>query len=151
MTFRLGWRTGDPIETSLDRIVWSYGDQIETTEDHAEAQALLEEYWDAPGTIGWTEVLTLTRQIAAYDAAQQVPPKDAMNDRLLAYPIVDRFRLASRKDKIWRWIACSLPRPIVMWAVFHMLAHATSGQWSNDRPDHIKVWTILERWDVNHD
>jgi hypothetical protein len=50
------------------------------------------------------------------------------------------------RDKLTRNIAWMLPRRLVMWCGYRILAEATSGQWSSETPTEVKMWDALGRW-----
>ena len=50
------------------------------------------------------------------------------------------------KDKFCRFIAWHLPKRIVEWAFFRVMAHATSGKYSGAVVPDIKAMKAIERW-----
>ncbi len=50
-------------------------------------------------------------------------------------------------DKIARWIAWKLPRPVLKWSFYRILAAVTSGRWSKTSPLGMSWETIMNRWD----
>ena len=50
-------------------------------------------------------------------------------------------------DTIARKIAWMLPKKIVMWAYYRVLAYATSGKWGHEYVDDLSPMTVIKRWD----
>lgn len=58
---------------------------------------------------------------------------------------------ATRKiEKLQRKIAWSLPKWLVMWAYVRVVAHATTGRWSNQVVPELGATEALDRWDNEH-
>ena len=45
-----------------------------------------------------------------------------------------------------KWLAWKLPKRVIMWCFYRVLAHATQGQYSTDSPTGMKWETIIDRW-----
>ena len=52
-------------------------------------------------------------------------------------------------DKLARWLAWKLPRPVVRWAFYRVLAHATSGFWSNEDAVALSWQDAADRWEAS--
>jgi len=61
------------------------------------------------------------------------------------------WRFRSAKHRLGEWlaikIAWAMPRYVVMWCAVRLMAHATTGKWGNECPDHVDIMTALGRWD----
>lgn len=49
-------------------------------------------------------------------------------------------------EKLVRWVAWKLPKPIVYWASIRLIAHATQGQFSNQEVPALGAMDALARW-----
>ena len=53
----------------------------------------------------------------------------------------------SRKDKVALWVACKLPKRIVYWAAFRVIANATTGEHSQQIAPKLTCVEAMARWD----
>ena len=75
-------------------------------------------------------------------------------------------RLASARDKLFdtlaheskrsyeslvRKIVWKAPHIFITWAVYRVLALATSGEYGKEHPDKVTVFDALDRWDKQND
>ena len=54
------------------------------------------------------------------------------------------------KQSMWnlyRWIAFKLPKGLVYWASLRLLAHATSGKYSNEGVPSVSAIDAIDRWE----
>lgn len=51
------------------------------------------------------------------------------------------------KQSFSEWVAWKLPHNIVMWAYVRVVAHGTTGRWSNTLVPDVTAMEILKRWD----
>ncbi len=49
-------------------------------------------------------------------------------------------------DKVYRRVAYALPAQVVSWAVIRVIAHATTGQYSNQIVPELSAMDALKRW-----
>lgn len=49
-------------------------------------------------------------------------------------------------EKITMKLAWALPRYLVMWCAYRVMAHASQGKWGNECPDQIDMMTMIGRW-----
>lgn len=54
--------------------------------------------------------------------------------------------VAIHADLAASWLAWRLPRPLVQWAYIRVVAHSTTGDYSNTAPGELDVMTALRRW-----
>ena len=52
-----------------------------------------------------------------------------------------------RKDKIAMWVAAVLPKRIVFWAAFRVIAKATTGKHSHQNVPALTCVEAMARWD----
>lgn len=65
---------------------------------------------------------------------------------------MDRGGYTPRRDWFARRIAWRLPRRVVMWAVYRVLAHATTGRYEKDtNVATLTAFEALNRWDGRND
>ena len=53
----------------------------------------------------------------------------------------------SRKDKVSKWVAYVLPKRIVYWAAFRVIANATRGKHSQQEVPSLLAMDAIARWD----
>lgn len=58
-----------------------------------------------------------------------------------------KYQATKFSEKVLRKIAWALPKPIVMWAYIRVVAHATTGKWSNQVVPELSAIEALNRWD----
>lgn len=58
-----------------------------------------------------------------------------------------RYGAGKRADKALRWIVWRLPRRVVMWSTIRVIAHATTGPYSNQVVPELGAMEALRRWD----
>ena len=51
-------------------------------------------------------------------------------------------------DKLLRWVAYRLPKRLVEWSTIRLIAHATSGQFSNTVVPELTAMEALIRWEI---
>ena len=54
------------------------------------------------------------------------------------------------KDRISMKLAWMLPKRLVYWCAMRMIAHATSGEYSNQEVPGLTAMTAIERWAEPH-
>jgi hypothetical protein len=52
------------------------------------------------------------------------------------------------KEKFFLWFVGKLPRTLCARATIRVIAHATTGQWSNQIVPELKAMDALQRWDI---
>jgi hypothetical protein len=57
------------------------------------------------------------------------------------------YRLYKLKEKFQLWVAWHVPRWLVYWCTIRLLAHATSGQHSNQVVPDLLAMDALKRWE----
>jgi hypothetical protein len=55
------------------------------------------------------------------------------------------------RDAMWRWLAWHLPRPLVLWCMVRVAAHASMGQYGNTSPDQLTYDLMHQRWEAIDD
>lgn len=50
------------------------------------------------------------------------------------------------RERMTMRLAWMLPRYLVMWCAYRVMAHASQGQWGNETPDSIDMMTMIDRW-----
>lgn len=50
------------------------------------------------------------------------------------------------KSRIMNWIAYRLPREVVYWATLRLVAHATTGKYSEQIVPELTAMDALDRW-----
>lgn len=58
-----------------------------------------------------------------------------------------KYQTGRRFEKLLRTIVWALPRKVVMWAFIRVVAHATTGKYSNQIVPKLTVIDALSRWD----
>ncbi len=53
----------------------------------------------------------------------------------------------NRIEKLERWLAWKLPRGILRWAFYRVLADATTGRWGHKTPLGMTWETAIQRWE----
>lgn len=51
------------------------------------------------------------------------------------------------KEKIWIKLAYLLPKPLVYWCSIRLIAHATTGAYSNQVVPDLRAMDALKRWE----
>lgn len=51
-----------------------------------------------------------------------------------------------RLERVGRWIAWRIPRSLVYWCGIRLLAHGTTGEWSNTVVPQLTLSDALQRW-----
>ena len=51
-------------------------------------------------------------------------------------------------ERVARWIAFRLPRRVVMWCAIRVVAHATTGPYSNQIVPELGAMDAIKRWDA---
>jgi hypothetical protein len=59
-----------------------------------------------------------------------------------------RYEYKKRRDFFWRWLVWKLPRRMVMWAYYRVVAYATTGEYGNTIPNELDVMEAVNRWGV---
>lgn len=54
-------------------------------------------------------------------------------------------------DGLWLWLVRFIPRSVVYWAGVRLLAHATSGQYSDTHVANVSGIEMLRRWQAKRD
>ena len=49
-------------------------------------------------------------------------------------------------EKFWFWLAWKLPKGLVYWCAIRLMAHATTGEWSNVNMLSLNAIDALKRW-----
>jgi len=52
-----------------------------------------------------------------------------------------------KHEKLWRKLAYWLPRSLVYWAAVRLIAHATTGEYSNQVVPSLRAMDALQRWE----
>lgn len=60
-----------------------------------------------------------------------------------------RYQATKLRDKIIRAIVWKLPKRVVMWAAVRVMAHATTGEYSNQIVPELSALDALKRWPVD--
>jgi hypothetical protein len=60
-----------------------------------------------------------------------------------------KYELNKLRDSLIQKIAWRLPKRLVMWSYIRVVAHATTGQYSDTVVPEITATEALKRWDVN--
>lgn len=58
-----------------------------------------------------------------------------------------RYEAGKRLEKLQTWIVWKLPRWLVKWAFFRVVAHATSGQYGNTDVVNLTWGDAADRWE----
>lgn len=67
---------------------------------------------------------------------------------MLSYYLRDhKYQTRKLREKLQRKIAWILPRSIVMWCFVRVVAHATTGEYSNQIVPELTAIEALDRWD----
>lgn len=53
----------------------------------------------------------------------------------------------SRREKFWSWLAYRTPKPLVYWCGIRMVAHATTGQFSDQVVPELTAMDAVKRWE----
>lgn len=65
----------------------------------------------------------------------------------LKYIWLDRKYLINRKkENLIRWVAWKLPREVVKWCFYRVLAHATTGKYSGQVVPELTWQQAADRW-----
>ena len=56
--------------------------------------------------------------------------------------------IQSSIDKLSRWLAWRLPRVVVRWAFYRVIANATAGRWSRTLVPGLIWETAVKRWEI---
>lgn len=59
------------------------------------------------------------------------------------------YQLSKIRDKLSMWVVWHLPRGFVMWCAIRVIAHATTGQYSNQLVPELKAMDAIDRWKVS--
>ena len=51
-------------------------------------------------------------------------------------------------DDFYRWLASKLPRKLVMWCAYRIVANATTGVYSNQVVPELSAMDALKRWET---
>lgn len=49
-------------------------------------------------------------------------------------------------ERLTMKLAWMLPRSLVMWCAYRVMAHASTGPWGNECPDDTDMMTMIGRW-----
>jgi hypothetical protein len=58
-----------------------------------------------------------------------------------------RYDLYKLPERVTRKVAWALPRPVAYWAAIRVMAHATTGRYSNQVVPELTAMDALKRWD----
>ncbi len=67
------------------------------------------------------------------------------------YRFHTQYTFNKMKEKLIMKFAWLLPRYLVMWCYIRVVAHATTGQYSNTIVPELSAMDALERWDVENE
>lgn len=56
------------------------------------------------------------------------------------------YRIRRNQEKLVRWIVWRLPKRLVMWAYYRVLAHATTGKYGKTIVPEITAMDAVDRW-----
>jgi len=56
------------------------------------------------------------------------------------------YTLSKWKEKTWMWLAWKLPSTLVKWASIRLMAHATTGKYSETIVPELSAMDALGRW-----
>lgn len=59
-----------------------------------------------------------------------------------------RYHARRQGDAAIRWVVWRLPRRVVMWAAYRVIANATTGPWRNQEVPALTAMDAIERWGV---
>lgn len=62
-----------------------------------------------------------------------------------------KYRLLKFENKLIEWIVWKLPKKIIYWSSIRLIAHATTGKYSNQVVPELTAMDALGRWEKNHD
>jgi len=51
-------------------------------------------------------------------------------------------------EKIWMWFAWHMPKELVKWCAVRLMAHATTGKYSNVLTTQTTIIEALQRWET---
>ena len=57
-----------------------------------------------------------------------------------------KYRVRRNQEKIVRWVVWHLPKKVVMWAYFRVLAHATTGKYGTTVVSDITAMDAVDRF-----
>lgn len=56
--------------------------------------------------------------------------------------------IARAREKLVIWITWHLPKQVVYWCAIRLVAHATTGKYSNQNVTQLTATEALERWEI---
>jgi hypothetical protein len=64
----------------------------------------------------------------------------------MTFAIEAKYQYRKNRDKLIRAIVWRLPKRLVMWAAIRVVAHATTGEYSNQIVPELTAIDALKRW-----
>lgn len=58
-----------------------------------------------------------------------------------------KYQISKCVEKFWFWLAYKLPKPLVYFASIKLIAHATTGKFSNTEVPKLTAMEALNRWE----
>lgn len=59
-----------------------------------------------------------------------------------------KYKLGKRHEAFLRWIVWHMPKRLVMWAFYRVVANATTGEYGNTIVPELTAMDAIQRWPV---